>query len=95
MRIKLYSHKGCMNCAKVKAMLERILPDYGIDYPKAVLELDIDDAAVLTELLMMNTESVPVLVLGGSSLSGTSVLDEGRIRDLLTLNLEALRQPAG
>lgn len=94
MKIKLYTHKGCINCTKVRAILQRILPEYGLSYPSAVSELDIDNAAVLTELLMLDTESVPVLVLGDSSLLGASVLDEGRLRSLIAQKLDVLRQPA-
>jgi glutaredoxin len=92
MKIKLYSHKGCVNCSKVKVVLQRILPQYGLAYASSVSELDIDDADALAELLMMNTESVPVVVLGGSFLAGASVLDEGRLRSLVAANLDAIRK---
>jgi glutaredoxin len=92
MKIKLYTHKGCVNCIKVKAALQRILPEFGLLYTSSVSELDIDDADVLAELLMINAESVPVVMLGGSTLTGASVLDEGRIRNLVIANLSSLGQ---
>jgi len=76
----------------VKMALQRILPEYGLLYASSISELDIDDAGVLAELLMMGTESVPVVVIGGSFLAGSSVLDEGRLRGLVAANLDALRQ---
>jgi glutaredoxin len=94
MKIKLYTHKGCVNCSKVKASLQRILPEYGLTYSSTILELDIDNAETLAELLMMNTESVPVVVVGETPLAGASVLNEGFLRDVLTANLDSLRERA-
>lgn len=91
MKIKLYTRGGCANCAKVKALLQKLLPDYGLSYSKTVSELDIDDGNILAELLMMNAVSVPVLALGDSSLLGPAILDEGELRRLVTANLAALK----
>jgi hypothetical protein len=41
---------------------------------------------------MMGAESVPVVVIGFSSLFGPPVLNEERLRNLIAANLYALKQ---
>ncbi len=94
MKIKFYTHRGCGNCMKVKSILQKTLPEYGLAYASSTSELDIDNADVLAELLMMDTESVPVVVIGEKTLSGPSVLDETLLRSLLLQNLESLKSNA-
>lgn len=92
MKIKLYTQEGCVNCARVKAILRRMLPEFNLAYSATVSELDISDSEVLAELMMMDASSVPVIVLGSSSLIGPPVLDQTRLRGLIGTNLEALKQ---
>lgn len=94
MKIKIYTQGGCINCVKVKGILQRMLPEFGLEYTSTVSEIGIDDADVLAELIMMGAESVPVVVLGSSSLFGPPVLDEERLRDLIATNLYTLKQQA-
>lgn len=92
MKIELYTQKGCTHCIQVKGLLQKMLPEMGLEYSAAVSENDINRAEVLAELIMMGAESVPVIVLGSSSLFGPSVLDEGRLRELISANLDALKK---
>ncbi len=95
MKMKLYTQRGCVHCTKLKGILQRMLPEFGLEYASTVLEIGIDDAGVLAELIMMGAESVPVVVMGSSSLFGPPVLDEVRLRGLITANLDTLKQPTG
>jgi glutaredoxin len=92
MKIKIYTQGGCINCTRVKGILLRALPEFGLEYASSVSEIGIDDSEVLAELIMMGAESVPVVVLGSSSLFGPPVLDEERLRNLIVVNLYALKQ---
>ncbi len=71
-------------------MLQRVLPDFGASYETHVLEMDIEDSEALAELLMLNTELVPTITIGGKVLSGEDATDEGKIRAALSSELKKL-----
>lgn len=82
-KIKLFTHEGCNNCQRVKDMIEKILPELGLNYESAIIELDIDDPDVLADLMMLDTEYVPTISAGDSVLTGRGVLDEVALRDFI------------
>jgi len=86
MMIKLFTHEGCVNCKKVKAMLQRILPEIGLDYPSEIIELDIDDPEALTDLMMLDSEQVPTISAGNKVLTGNEILDEKKLRSFVEEN---------
>ncbi|MCQ5362217.1 MAG: glutaredoxin family protein [Candidatus Methanomethylicia archaeon] len=86
--IKLFTHEGCANCRKAKKLLQMVLPDFGASYEAHVLEMDIEDPEALAELLMLNTERVPTITIGGKVLSGEDAIDEGKIRAALSSELK-------
>jgi glutaredoxin len=91
MKIELYTQRGCVHCTKVKASLQKMLPEFGLEFSSIVSEIDIDRADVLAELIMMGAESIPVIVIGPNYLFGPPVLDEGRLRSMITANLGSLK----
>lgn len=93
MKIRLYTQEGCTHCTEVKGILAKMLPEFGLEYSTAVSEIDIDDSAVLADLIMMGAHSVPVIVLGTSSLFGPPVLDRERIRSLIKSGLDSVNRP--
>ncbi|MGC8936550.1 MAG: glutaredoxin family protein [Candidatus Methanomethylicaceae archaeon] len=86
--IKLFTSEGCVNCRSTKKLLQRLLQEFGSSYENEVLELDIKDPDALAELLMLNTEYVPTVIIGEVILTGKDVTDEGKIRAALTRSLK-------
>lgn len=86
--IKLFTSEGCVNCRSTKKLLQKLLQELGASYETEVLELDIKDPDALAELLMLNIEYVPTLVIGEVILTGKDATDEGKIRAALSRSLK-------
>jgi glutaredoxin len=82
-KIKLFTHEGCANCKKVKSMIETILPELGLNYGSAIIELDIDDPDALADLMMLDTEYVPTMNAGDSVLTGKDILNQSLLRGFI------------
>ena len=91
MQLSLFTHEGCVNCKKVKAQLQKILPEMGLQYESTVKELDIDNPDVLADLMMLDTEQVPTISSGSALLTGKALLDEKTLREFISTQLEKAR----
>ncbi|MDI9644851.1 MAG: glutaredoxin family protein [Candidatus Methanomethyliaceae archaeon] len=87
--IKLFTHEGCSNCKIAKKLLQKVLPDFGASYETHVSEMDIEDPDALAELLMMNTQHIPTIVIEDTVLTGKDATDEGKIRAVLSFKLKS------
>lgn len=88
--MKLYTHEGCANCKKVKAILMKLLPEMGLNYESSVVELDIDSTDVLADLILLNIEYTPTINIGKATITGNKILDEANLRRFVESNIKTL-----
>jgi len=82
LKIEFFKSKTCVNCPKVKALLKKILAEKGIRYEEVVIERDIkEDPDALTDLLMLDALSVPVVKIGDRVLYENDALKEEKLRE--------------
>jgi len=80
MKIKLFTYNGCVKCRGLKKLLQNILPDFGLRYETAVMELDVEDSNTLADLTMLNAEFLPTMNIGDAVLTGERIMNEGVLR---------------
>lgn len=90
MKITLFTHKSCVKCRSLKKLLQSILPDFGLRYETAVLELDVEDSNTLADLIMLNAEFIPTINIGNALLTGERILNEGVLRGFLKDHINKL-----
>jgi glutaredoxin len=86
--MKLYTHKGCANCKKVKAVLLKLLPEMGLNYESSVVERDIDNTDVLADLMILDIEYTPTINIGNATITGDEILDEANLRRFVESNIK-------
>jgi glutaredoxin len=86
--MKLYTHEGCANCKKVKALLLKLLPEMGLNYESSVVELNIDNTDVLADLMMLNIEYTPTINIGNATITGDKILDDANLRRFIESNIK-------
>lgn len=86
--MKLYTHEGCANCKKVKALLLKLLPEMGLNYESSVVELDINNTDALADLMMLNIEYIPIIKIGNATITGDEILDETNLRRFVESNIK-------
>ena len=64
----IYTSSTCHNCVKLKNLLNKL----GVKYD----ERDVSDANFLAEIMMLDVETLPVLVLRGTILFGDDLTEE-------------------
>ena len=80
MKIKLFTHNSCVKCRSLKKLLYSILPDFGLRYETAVMELNVEDSNTLADLTMLNAEFLPTMNIGDAVLTGERIMNEGVLR---------------
>jgi glutaredoxin len=88
MKIKLFTHKGCAKCRRLKKLLQSILPELGMEYETAIEELEVDDSDALADLTMLDTEFVPTLNIGDAVLTGEKVMNEAVLRNFVKAHMK-------
>ena len=88
MKIKLFTHNGCVKCRSLKKLLQSILPDLGLRYETAVMELDVEDSNTLADLTMLNAEFLPTMNIGDAVLTGERIMNEGVLRDFIRAHMK-------
>jgi hypothetical protein len=78
MKIELYTSANCVNCRKLKKILPKALSQNGM-LIEDIIERDVADAAVLTDLMMLDTDIIPTLHIGGTILTGAATLNEEKL----------------
>jgi hypothetical protein len=89
MKIELYTSEGCANCRKVKKLLPKILPEFGLQYENSVVERDVSDTEVLADLIMLNTEIIPTIHFRNAILTGEKATNEELLRTFIAANVKS------
>jgi len=90
MEIELYTSEGCANCRKVKKILPKILPEFGLNYENSVIERDVSNTEVLADLIMLDTEIIPTIHFRNAILTGDQATNEETLRTFLAANIKKI-----
>ncbi|RLE94515.1 MAG: hypothetical protein DRN04_02955 [Thermoprotei archaeon] len=82
LKIEFFKSKTCVVCPKVRELLKKILAEKGLRYEEVVIERDIsEDPEALTDLLMLNALSVPVVKIKDTILYEQDAVKEDKLRE--------------